>query len=329
MEIAKAVILAGTGGTTAPWSATPGARHLFPVANRPVLFHGLEALRRDGVLEAAILADAEISTAIRNAVGDGGDWGLAVTHANWDSTVGLGGALTAVHDFIGDEPVLVQRGDALLRERMHAHISQFARDRLDALELQGEPAGLGAHAGFAPGYLLSPRAVSILQRPLACGIDPIAGVRARGGRVSVARVACCLPFQGDVDTLLQGNRYALEALVPAVAPESLEEATVHGTAKIHPTARIRNSLIRGPVIIGAGAVVTDAYIGPYTSIGANVIVEATEIEHSIVLPEAQLRFVGTRLESSLIGRGARVVRGFDVPAAIRVSLGDGAEVILR
>ena len=83
------------------------------------------------------------------------------------------------------------------------------------------------------------------------------------------------------------------------------------------------------MIIGPGARVTDAYIGPYTSIGAGVVVEGAEIEHSIVLPDAQLRFVGSRLESSVIGRGARIVRGFALPAAMRVSLGDGAEVILR
>jgi glucose-1-phosphate thymidylyltransferase len=75
--------------------------------------------------------------------------------------------------------------------------------------------------------------------------------------------------------------------------------------------------------------VTDAYIGPYTSIGAGVVVEAAEIEHSIVLPDAELRFVGTRLESSIIGRGARVTRRFSLPTAMQLSIGDGAEVILR
>jgi glucose-1-phosphate thymidylyltransferase len=329
MEIAKAVILAGTGEHGAPWSAMPGRRHLFPVANQPVLFHNLEALRNAGVLEAAIVADAEISCAIQNAVGNGDDWGLNVTHAEWNSTVGLGAALCTVDDFLADEPVLVQRGDALLREHMHGHITQFARDRLDALELRLATPTAARRSDDATGYLLSPRAVSILQRSHAAGVDPIAGVRARGGRVSVAVVAGCLSLHGDVDALLESNRYALETLEGHVDPASLEQSTIHGTVRIHPTARISNSLIRGPVIVGPGAVVTDSYIGSYTSIGANVVVEAAEIEHSIVLPEAQLRFVGTRLESSLIGRGARVVRGFDVPAAIRVSLGDGAEVVLR
>ena len=98
---------------------------------------------------------------------------------------------------------------------------------------------------------------------------------------------------------------------------------------MHPTAIVERSLLRGPIVIGPGARVTDAYIGPYTSIGANVVIEGAEIEYSIVLPEAELRFVGTRLESSVIGRGARIVRGFDLPGAIRMSIGDGAEVILR
>jgi glucose-1-phosphate thymidylyltransferase len=87
--------------------------------------------------------------------------------------------------------------------------------------------------------------------------------------------------------------------------------------------------VRGPAVIGPGARVTDAYIGPYTSIGAGVVIEGTEIEHSIVLPEAELRYVGTRLESSVIGCGARVLRGFRTPSAIRVSIGDGAEIVLR
>jgi glucose-1-phosphate thymidylyltransferase len=94
-------------------------------------------------------------------------------------------------------------------------------------------------------------------------------------------------------------------------------------------ARIRRSLLRGPIVIGAGAQITGAYVGPYTAIGAGVVIEGAELEHSIMLADAELRFVGTRIESSVIGRGARIVRGFRLPGAIRVSLGDGAEVVLK
>jgi glucose-1-phosphate thymidylyltransferase len=329
MEIAKALILAGNASEECAWPGVPGSRHLFPVANRPILFHNLEALGAAGILEATILADDSAGAAIERAVGDGHDWGLTVRHARWSSSAGLHGALTVGRDFLADEPVLVEHGDALLRERLHGHISTFARERLDALALRLERSVVPMTGQLTPGYLLSSRAVAILLDEAADGGNPVARLRARGGRVRVEHVDGCLPCHGDTEALIESNRCMLEGLTPSVDPASLDESTVHGAVHVHPTATIRRSLLRGPVIIDAGATVSDAYIGPYTSIGAGVTVEAAEIEHSIVLPEAQLRFVGSRIESSVIGRGARVVRGFDLPKAMRMTLGDGAEVILR
>jgi glucose-1-phosphate thymidylyltransferase len=325
MEIAKALILAGRSVDDRPWPTAPaGPKQLFPIANRPILFHNLEALRAGGVLEAAILADGEAGAAIERAVGDGRAWGLNVRHIGWAPERGVAGALAAGHDFLREEPVLVQEGGALLREHLHAHISAFAREELDALALQ-----LTSRPASTPGYLLSPRAVSIVLGEHEDASDPVAGVRARGGRVRVQHVDGCLPCDGDLELLLEGNRRMLEGLATSYEAGSLEECRVQGTVDVHPTARVTRTLLRGPVIIGPGAQVTDAYIGPFTSIGAGTIIEGTEIEHSIVLPHAELRFVGTRLESSIVGRGARVVRGFRMPAALRITIGDGAEVILR
>jgi glucose-1-phosphate thymidylyltransferase len=321
MEIAKALILAGTGPDCG-WPAGGGSRHLFPLANRPILFHNLEALRSAGILEALILTDADASGAIEAAVGSGRSWDLSVAYGELPpASAGLAATIASVEDFCAGEPVLVAQADALLRGRLHGHLSTFARDRLDALALRLDDSAL------TPGYLLSPRAVSILREDAAA--DPLAGVRAAGGRVGVARVEGFLPCHGDVEALLATNRFLLEGLKADAAPEALEESTVQGPVQVHPTAKVRRSLLRGPAIIGPGATVTDGYVGPYTSIGADVRMDGAEIEHSIVLAGAQLRFVGTRLESSVIGRGARVGRGFDVPAAMRVSLGDGAEVVLR
>jgi glucose-1-phosphate thymidylyltransferase len=328
MEIAKALILAGRGSDDCAWPVVPGSRHLFPVANRPILFHNLEALRAAGILEATILSEPDAGTAIECAVGDGRDWGLTVHHAPWSTSDGLLGALATGREFLGDEPVLVEHGDALLRERMHVHISTFARERLDALTLRLDRALTPPAGHLTPGYLLSPRAIRMLLNGRADAANPVAGLEAGGGRVRVQAVDGCLPCHGDLDALIESNRRMLEAHTASFDPATLDESTVHGAVEIHPTATIRRSLLRGPVIIGPGASVTDAYIGPYTSIGAGVVVEGSEIEHSIVLPDAQLRFVGSRLESSVIGRGARVVRGFALPAAMRLSLGDGAEVIL-
>ena len=328
MEIAKALILAGNGSDDCTWPVVSGSRHLFPIANRPILFHNLEALRTAGILEATIMAEPEAGEAIARAVGDGSNWDLTVRHAAWRSSDGLLGALAAGRDFLRDEPVLVEHGDALLRERMRVHVSAFARERLDALTLRLEPAAPEAPE-LTPGFLFSSRAVSMLLENHEGVSNPVAGLRAGGGRVRVQNVDGCLPCHGNLEALIESNRRMLESHTLDVDPASLDDSTVHGAVSVHPTAKIRRSLLRGPVVIGPGARVTDAYIGPYTSIGAGVVVEGSEIEHSIVLPDAQLRFVGSRLESSVIGRGARVVRGFALPAAMRVSLGDGAEVVLR
>lgn len=329
MEIAKALILAGGGGDDRPWPVVAGSRHLFPIANRPILFHNLEALRAGGILEATILSEPHTAAAIERAVGDGRDWGLTVRHAEWSGSDGILGGLSAGREFLGDEPVLVELGDALLRERMHVHISAFARERLDALALCLEPGFERIRRHLTPGYLLSPRAISVLLDDSASAAGPVARLRASGGRVRIQAVDGCLPCHGDVEALIEGNRRMLEGHPTSVDAASLVDSTVHGAVEVHPTATICRSLLRGPVIVGPGARVTDAYIGPYTSIGAGVVVEGSEIEHSIVLPDAELRFVGHRLESSVIGRGARVVRSFDLPATMRVAVGDGAEVVVR
>jgi len=330
MQIAKALILTGQAGVRRPWPLAPGgSNHLFPLANRPLLVHGLETLRAAGVLEATVLVEPNALAATESAVADRPDHGLAVRCVPWQAADGLAGALAYGRDFVADEPVMVQHGDALLRERMHTHIAAFVRERLDALALSlaaGDDTGATAPA---PGYLLSPRAVSIVLDCDDAAADPMTDVCARGGRVRIQRVDGCLPCHGDQDTLLETNRRMLDGLEPSLDPASLDECRVQGAVAVHPSARVRRALLRGPAIIGPGAHVSDAYVGPYTSVGAGATIEGSEIEYSIVLPGAELSFVGTRLESSVIGRGARIARGFDLPGGIRLSVGDGAEVILR
>ncbi len=331
MEIAKALILAGPGRRDGAWPTSGDEpRDLFPVANRPILVHNLEALRAAGVDQVGIVADREAAEPIRRAVDDGAEWGLAVRYLDAAPRAAIGDALAAAGSFLEGGPAVVQQGDALLGEQLHDHIAAFGREQLDALALRlarPMPAPVPARSPM-PWYVLSPRAISLLGDQPQPGVNPMRGVREQGGRVRVQEVDGCMPCEGDVDGLLEGNRRMLSGLQASIVPGSLRDSTIQGAVEIHPTATVSRSLVRGPAIIGAGAQVSDAYIGPYTSIGAGVIIEDAEIEHSIVRSDAELRFVGTRLESSVIGRRARIVRGFHVPRAIRVAIGDGAEVAL-
>lgn len=333
MEIAKALVLAGSAPHDEQWPSVGSApKPLVPVANRPLLFHDLDALRTAGVLETTIAVEPGSANAIRAAVGDGADWHMVIRYAECATSVPLGQALTVARDFIGGEPVLVQHAGSLLRERIHPHIAAFAGERLDvlALRLPGalEPGeGDRDRAARDSSLMLSERAVAILAQA-AAGADPVLRVRAGGGQARVQEVDGCLPCLGRQDSLLEANRRMLESVASSVDAASLVDTRIQGAVAIHPSAHLERSLVRGPAIIGPRARIVDSYVGPSTSIGADVGIEGAEIEYSIVLPGAQLSFLGTRVEHSVIGRGARIRRAFEPPAALRLAVGDGAEIVL-
>ena len=330
MEIAKALILAGRTPHDRPWpSVRSGPKHLVPVANRPILFHNLESLRRAGLLEATIAVEDDTAQPIIDAVGDGSAWNLSVRYVSWAAETGVTGALVAAQGLLGDEPVLVGPADALHRELIHPHIAAFADERLDAMALQLSGAPCDATGQPVPGgYMLSDRALGLLLAHPRMGIDPMAGVRRHGGNVIVRELDGCLPCHGGQDALLEGNRRMLETLPRAVDAAAFPTCEFQGPVEVHPTAQLENTLVRGPAIIGPGARLSHAYVGPYTAIGADVTIEGSQVEHSIVLDGAQLMHVGARIETSVIGRGARVARSFGVPTAMRLAVGDGSEVTL-
>jgi glucose-1-phosphate thymidylyltransferase len=330
VEIAKALILAGRTAHDRPWpSVGSGPKQLVPVANRPILFHSLEALGRAGLLEATIALEPECAEASMAAVGDGSDWGLGVRYVRWLPSLGLGGALTAARAFIADEPVLVEPADALHREHIQPYIAAFARERLDAMALR-LPVAPGDAPGEAAagGYLFSRRAVSILLDRQPPWTDPMAGVRRHGGHVRVQSVDACLPCHGGEDRLLESNRRMLERLCGDVNGAAFPSCEFQGPVSVDPSATLEHTLIRGPAVVGPRCRLTHAYVGPYTSLGADVILDGSQIEHSIVLEGAELLHVGVRVETSVIGPGARIVRSFGLPSAMRLSVGDGAEITL-
>jgi glucose-1-phosphate thymidylyltransferase len=330
MHIAKALVLAGRTTPDLPWPCARSVpKALVPVANRPILFHHLDALRQAGVLEATVAVEPESASAIRGAVGDGEDWGLRVGYVESSRALGIGEALRRTRDFVADEPVLVQRVGAMVRERIGPHIAAFADEHIDAMALRlRDPSNGPDGEGAEGGWLLSERAISILLRRRHRSGDFLARVREEGGDVQFRDVDGCQLCHGGQGTLLNANRRMLESIVPEVDPACLERSEIEGPVIVHPTSRVEDSLIRGPAIIGPRAHLRQAYVGPYTSIGPDVTIEGAEIEHSIVFARAQLRFIDARIETSIIGQRARVTRSFAVPKALRLSIGDGAEVSL-
>jgi glucose-1-phosphate thymidylyltransferase len=298
-----------------------------PVANRPVLFHHLDALVDAGVREAAIVTDTTTGAGIRDAVGDGAAWGLALTHLEGDGKPNVL-ASGPVADFVGWSPVLVHQGDVLLRERLSALEDDFAAHDLDALIMRPGAGGAGAAASGSAGYIIGSHVHETLRRDAAALDDALELLMVAGARIGVREVDACMPCRGGADELLEGNRRMLERLGPGHHGERIFESRLQGPVSVHPSAEVRSSVIRGPVVIGAGARITDAYIGPYTSIGARVEIDCAEIENSIVLERARIRFFDARIDGSVVGPGAYVTRDFHTPRAVRLSIGEGARVAL-
>jgi glucose-1-phosphate thymidylyltransferase len=262
-------------------------------------------------------------------VGDGSEWQLAVRYVPWAPETGIPGALAAAHEHLADEPVLVGPGDALHRERLHPHIAAFADDRLDALALALAGAPRDERGNTLRGaYLLSRRGVSILLNGAGRSGDPLVGVQQHGGAVDVREVDGCLPCHGGQDGLLEGNRRMLEVVRRDVDAAAFTYCDFQGAVRVHPSARLDHTLVRGPAVIGPGSCLSHAYVGPWTSIGADVVITGSHVEHSIVFDGARIEHVEARIESSVIGREACVTRSFALPRSLRLSIADGAEITL-
>ena len=196
------------------------------------------------------------------------------------------------------------------------------------MALRWSPAGRDSRE-LPSGYLLSPRALALLVESPDAAANPIDGVRGvrRPRPRAIRRRLPAVPrrprraagLQSPHARAARGRRAPAPLLDDSRGPGPRHRPPVGGGPAQH-AAR--------PAIIGPGARLTDAYVGPYSSIGANVTIEGAEIEHSIVLPGAALAFVGTRIESSVIGEGARIARAFRKPSSLRMSIGNGAEVLL-
>lgn len=135
-------------------------------------------------------------------------------------------------------------------------------------------------------------------------------------------------YDGTVDGILEANRIALDAMKRGRIGVDLSNATVQGRVHIDPSAQLDGAKLRGPVYIGPGVRLVETYVGPYTTIAAGVTLEGVEIENSIVLPEAQIRYPGRRLEASLVGEGALIGRDYSLPSALRLRVGPGSEIQL-
>jgi glucose-1-phosphate thymidylyltransferase len=263
-------------------------------------------------------------------------------------------ALVAAADSVGDEPCVVHVAEGLLDQPLEPLLGTAGELVADLAVFLSRPADDAGSIGLATRRLMHLVDIAPSESPLDLtgaalfgpgalrraaatrwwpggSLDLVAvaeQVVAGGGRLRVERVRGWRSNRGDVAGLLELNRIALDALA-AVRHDVPDPANhVEGNVDVHPTASVESSTIVGPAIVGPNALVLDSYIGPYTSIGADVHIVGAEVERSIILPGARITHIGGRLVGSVVGRDARVFRDFSLPRALRLNVGDGGEVAL-
>jgi glucose-1-phosphate thymidylyltransferase len=327
------------------------AHSTVPVANRALLCHALDWLAQAGVREAAVIVPQELACQARDAAASG----LGTPCVSWVEQLpdeSLAHALGDLTGFLDGEAFVLHLADSLAKQSLRSLTASGAECDTDALLVidesrEAELAQVVQLRAAAGGGLTSPRplrndsaGVALMSAcVLEAGADLDVGpehvlealaerVQQRGGRVGTCCVTDWWRFRGGSDALLEGNRFALEGRRADYDRSQIADSKLQGAVIVHPEARIRSSVVRGPAIIGARARLRDAYVGPYTSIGDNVVIEGSEIEHSVVLEGASIKHLGSRLEASVIGPNARVSRDFRLPRALRLTVGEGANVCL-
>ena len=357
MRDLKGLILSGGRGTRLRPITHTSAKQLVPVANKPVLFYGIEAMAAADIREVGIIIAPETGQEIRDAVGDGSEFGVEITYIEQPEPLGLAHAVLTAEPFLQDTPFVMYLGDNMLRHGIRELVSTFRSEQPDALillthvpdpehygvaELDGagkvarlaekppEPKSDLALVGvymFTPSVFDAARSIEPSTRGELEITDAIQQLIDGGLRVDPHIVRGWWKDTGQVQDMLEANRLILDDIEERLDGE-LIDSRVEGRVAIEAGARLERTIVRGPAIIGRDAVLTDAYIGPYTAIGDGVLVSKAEIEHAIVLEGSSIQDLNGRIEASLIGKNVVIARSPDLPRAYRFVIGDNAEIAI-
>ena len=354
----KGLILSGGAGTRLRPITYTSAKQLVPVANKPILFYGLEDMAAAGINEIGIVI-GDTGDEIKAAVGDGSRWGLDVTYLPQDAPLGLAHCVLIARDFLGDDDFVMYLGDNLLQQGLKEFVDHFEEDREDVaaqillckvpdpqrfgvaeLDTRGEVVRLVEKPAEPPSdlalvgiYLFDATihdAVRAIE-PSARGeleiTDAIQTLVDKGHRVRAQVLDGWWIDTGKLTPLLEANRLILETLDRSIAGSVDEGSRIDGRVVVQPGAEIVRSTVRGPAIIGEGTRIVDSYIGPFTAVYHDCVVDGSEVEHSVVLEHSRIVEAG-RLIDSLIGRSVEVTRSAERPRANRLVLGDHSVVDL-
>lgn len=355
----KALILSGGKGTRLRPLTYTGAKQLVPVANKPILWYGIEAIVAAGITEIGIIISPETGAEVRSKTGDGERFGANITYILQEQAAGLAHAVKVAQPFLGDSPFIMYLGDNLIESKLGEFVDQFKQARLDALILLKavpNPSAFGVAQVNGNG-----RVQQLIEKPAVppsnlalVGIyflsstihEAIAAIKpSRRGELEITdalqwlidaeKTVVARQLEGwwldtgKKDDLLEANCLILDTCRSAINGAEVDAVSqISGRVAIAANTKIINCTIRGPVSIGAGCHLENCFIGPYSSIADGVTLVDVDLEHSVILQGAQISGIHQRIVDSVIGQRAKLQVAPQRPRALRFMIGDDCQIEL-
>ena len=356
----KALILSGGKGTRLRPLTYTGAKQLVPVANKPILWYGIESLVAAGITDIGIIVSPETGPEIEAKTGKGDRFGATITYIPQESPDGLAHAVKIAQPFLGDSPFVMYLGDNLIQDSLNAFVADFKKKPLGAIimlkqvenptafgvaqiaedgsvtKLVEKPKDPPSNLALVGVYLFSPeihQAISQIN-PSARGeleiTDAIQQLIATSQTVEAKELNGWWLDTGKKDDLLEANRIILDEYITEanIAGDVDDRSKISGRVVVGEGSKLTNCTVRGPVTIGENCVLENCFVGSYTSIASGVSMSDIEIDHSVVLEGANISGIHRRIVDSLIGERAKLAVTQHRPKALRFMVGDDSTVEL-
>src|SRR3990172_6303251 len=352
----KGLILSGGRGSRLRPITYTQAKQLVPVANKPVLFYGIEAMLEAGIKDIGIVV-GDTREEIKAAVGDGSQWGMKVSYIEQEAPLGLAHAVLVAQEVLQDEPFVMYLGDNLIKQVIKDFVGEFQKNTCHSQILLAK---VPNPQQFGVAELVADKVVRLVEKPkepksdlALVGVymfdqhifDAAKNIRPSWrGELEITDAIQYLIDQGyeirshiikgwwkdtgKIEDLLEANRIILDSLENRLEGAIDSGSRVDFKVVLEPGSEVINSTIRGPAIIGHNTKIIDSFIGPFTSIGPECLIQHSEIEHSIVMESSSIKSVNRRIADSLVGKNVEVVSTTAKPGTYRLMLGDFSKIVL-
>ncbi|MBC8491195.1 MAG: glucose-1-phosphate thymidylyltransferase [Candidatus Marinimicrobia bacterium] len=353
----KALITAGGHGTRLRPITHTQNKHLIPIANKPILNYALEYVREAGIKEVGIITNKDGSE-VKDVYGDGKELGLSITYIPQERPSGLADCVRIAQPFIGNDSFVFYLGDNIIVGGIKRFIDEFeANDsnchlvlaKVPDPERFGVPEIKDNHIVRIEEKPQKPKSdyavtgIYIYDRsifeavnsikPSARGELEISDAHQylieKGLKISYSEITGWWKDTGKPNDLLEANRLVLDNISPNIAGKVDQDSNISGRVIIGAGAEIKNSNVRGPAIIGSGTKIINSYIGPYSSIERDCVIQNSEVEFSIISENCKILNQKIRIEASLLGKDVTIIEANAKPFTNRFIIGDQSIIEIR